>query len=743
MLDFPRKFRNIYGYNDQMRSSSVDKTIDLMMDDAGVPLRKKGALGPRRLYVDNRSIKKRDDGANWNRLTLTRTHQNFTLRNTIEQINSKGSSVIWCSQGAFGNQTIMTNDPPNGAPLNANFNGMLMSIDVYEYSTETLATPDAVNKIIVNNTVDVSIGEFIRIQTYKRVIANVEENTPSSGLKTITVTEALPALVGPNEKVNYHRNDPYDPDSYHELADAMAMVARIYGYTPVEGGLQPFIDEGLLAANTDQTGGPLNNGTGLGLLTCIEIENEATLPTQFNPTGQPTSSGGEISFDEKSFAACVKKCYDAIRAVDKVVNVMIGGWWGLGNRTFYENFVNGWIEITGEEPPPDLIMSWHGYWRKADETGGITPEVPTEELLYYVPPGWGPRGLFSTIDGWDRKKYLWIQGEYNWNSSSNSNLTAPIMDGLTGTDDEKRQKSQGILSARMTLILLCGRYCKSAINYWLVDDSWSDNGVGQYSNTGLIRNQYNPNSFGVKECMPYHEELMEKMGDCKVPFHLVKGTPGHTIVLGVEEDTNIIRKAEWTANSAVSYSVLSIAYTPSIWKDIFHDLALNGAHASAIATSNQWPAMRGKKVITSGCTYSDGKVVTSTYNSIQLNLSDVENWAEIFIFFESGNNIDILSENVSTQFLSIDNSGNIIGPDGEDTGLNKVSGLNGINLIFRGAESQITLNNGTSVNLDLSEISLSNILYIGGGATISSIFVMGKILYTEDERSKIWEEFEF
>src|SRR5690606_27965416 len=136
-------------------------------------------------------------------------------------------------------------------------------------------------------------SEIIRVGEVKRVITNVQADTPVSGQKTITVDVDFDSTILTGTPVNYTRNDPYDPDSYHEIADALAMVARIYGHTPDAGGLQPFIDSGVLATNTDQTGGPLDNGTGLGTVAVIEIQNEATLPAFFGPIGDPDDSGGE------------------------------------------------------------------------------------------------------------------------------------------------------------------------------------------------------------------------------------------------------------------------------------------------------------------------------------------------------------------------------------------------------------------------------------------------------------------
>src|SRR5690606_13177702 len=119
--------------------------------------------------------------------TLTKTHQNFELKTIIQDIHDRGVPVIWCSQGAFDHQTIVTNDPPDGGAMGA-FSGMIMPIDVYENVTHTVADASAINQFVVPSAVSVSIGEFIRVDEVKKVISAVDDNTPTTGQKTITVS---------------------------------------------------------------------------------------------------------------------------------------------------------------------------------------------------------------------------------------------------------------------------------------------------------------------------------------------------------------------------------------------------------------------------------------------------------------------------------------------------------------------------------------------------------------------------
>lgn len=74
-----------------------------------------------------------------------------------------------------------------------------------------------------------------------------------------------------------------------------------------------------------------------------------------------------------------------------------------------------------------------------------------------------------------------------------------------------------------------------------------------------------------------------------------------------------------------------------------------------------------------------------------------------------------------------------------DGDIGEITGLNPGDEIFIRAFER----NGTIVEVDASALPLTNPFYVGGGASVETLLVKSKLIYSESEKESIWAEFGF
>lgn len=344
-------------------------------------------------------------------------------------------------------------------------------------------------------------------------------------------------------------DDPYDAATYSKTVEYVKNVALIYGRTPYAGGLdtdEVYTYSG--GTGTYLTGGSLNNGTGLGGVDVIEIQNECFIGSYFFEWGDPGDRAGEVVMDYRSYAILFKACYDAIKAADPTMRVKVGGFWDDGQLTDYNGIQDAYFTEFGTYLPSDVILGFHNY--PYDDAGGVIPETTASECHSWYQ---GERGLLATNKVWDNLGYDWQICEFGWDESINSDRSTPQITGFT------REESLAILDVRMMLLGLTAQNCTGMIHYRLVDQSTSPSTSSlRFASMGWYYKNYSyldPDTPALKKPNAvFIEELVEEMGECELPLQLVKGgTDGDSYRVVGRKGSQIVI-AEWTKDSEVTYT---------------------------------------------------------------------------------------------------------------------------------------------------------------------------------------------
>lgn len=350
-------------------------------------------------------------------------------------------------------------------------------------------------------------------------------------------------------------DDPYDAASYQQSVNYVKNVAMIYGRTTHVGGLTASeLHEWDGTKGTKMTGGPLNNGTGLGGVQYIELLNECWIVVGFPiPYGTTGDRGGILAWDYRAYSVFLKASYDAIKAADPTMKVIVGGFWDDGKLTDYNGILAAYQTEHGVAVPSDIIFAYHNYpYDVTDVSDPRTGAIPEETA---PPADWynGVRGLLSNNRVYDAKGYDWMNGEFSWDSSAASPRPYVPITGYTAVE------SMGILDVRMMMLLACGKRCVGMVKYNMVNQSTNPDAPLQFGNMGFFLRDYDFNFPLIlatrKANAAIMDTLMEEMGDCTMPLQLISF--GNTVRVAGMDGTNL-HIASWTRDSAPTYQTYNL-----------------------------------------------------------------------------------------------------------------------------------------------------------------------------------------
>lgn len=353
-------------------------------------------------------------------------------------------------------------------------------------------------------------------------------------------------------------DDPYLPASYHKLARLCFNIARVYGNNPA-GGLST--TEVATTSDVppwypaDLTGGPEGNGTGLNLVKYMEIQNEWNLSELFG------IEGGSVKFDFKSYAICFKACYDAIKLGDPNMRVILGAIYNDGNIQTQKKLMEQLQLVFDGTIPKDIILNWHIY--ACDPLGGNSPvtsktmeniKIPANYLDTSVP------GIYlDLINKWDLFGHDWMVSEFSWDTSQFTDRSVPILSGITGSPQQRAEKSMGILDVRASLLSMSGKRCIGVLKYILADQQSDPNRPFRFETMGIYNNNNGHYLTGApgtpKECLPYYNEFMTQMGDCILPLQLIHFSDNEYKVVGQKASGQKVM-ASWGDNGEIIYQII-------------------------------------------------------------------------------------------------------------------------------------------------------------------------------------------
>lgn len=372
---------------------------------------------------------------------------------------------------------------------------------------------------------------------------------PPSGVPMYTAKDNAGGLMPINVE-----DDPYNPASYSETVKYVKNVALIYGRTPHAEGLDSAEHKVFWGGRgTLFTGGPLNNGTGLGGVDIIELQNEAFLTKSYAPYGKPGDLGGIVVWDYRSYAIFFKACYDAIKKADPTMKVKVGGFWDDGRLKDYHGIQAAYFKEYGTHLPKDVILGFHNYPYKG--SSGVIPESNAKECDSWYN---GKRGLLDNNKAWDALGYDWQLGEFGWDESINSDRSVVQISGYT------REQSVGILDTRMMLLTLTAKRCKAVIHYRLVNQSKiPETSKLRFASMGYYNLDYewtNPSVLATRRASAdFIDEFMKNMGDCEIPLKLIHdGSDGKSYKVSGKRGNQLVI-ATWTKDSAVTYQTQTLA----------------------------------------------------------------------------------------------------------------------------------------------------------------------------------------
>ncbi|MCE7863082.1 MAG: hypothetical protein DYG99_06010 [Bacteroidetes bacterium CHB5] len=274
-------------------------------------------------------------------------------------------------------------------------------------------------------------------------------------------------------------------------------------------------------------GGETFTESGLGLVDYIEVLNE----------WDNTWSGSSVTFTPDSYAVCLKVCYDAIKAADPTMGILMGG---LSRMDIHliQQVIKAW-EIRYGQFPDDIIINYHRYLHN-----GLSGGKRTKGTL----PESRPFGILDQIHDMDTLGRDWVITEFGWDSDSTSLQRTPILFESDGKTKMSAEKSKGTLLVRSALLYATTDRCKMAVFYHIRNENNEGKGY-LYASSGIFSRSgpsYNPT-----EAFWPVKEFLDKVGDCKLPATLVSAVSPYQVKF-VKGSKKVI--ATWTDHGPVTYT---------------------------------------------------------------------------------------------------------------------------------------------------------------------------------------------
>jgi hypothetical protein len=266
--------------------------------------------------------------------------------------------------------------------------------------------------------------------------------------------------------------------------------------------------------------------SGLGLVDYIEVLNE----------WDNFWSGSSVKFDASSYAVCLKVCYDAIKAADSTMGIMMGGISKM-DVTLIQQVMSEW-EVRYGKFPNDIILNYHRYIHD-----GLSGRKRTQGVI----PETSPFGAFNQIQEMSTLNRDWVVTEFGWDADSSSLQATPILKEADGTTDMSAEKSKGMLLVRSALIYATSSRCKMAIFYHIRNENNEGKGY-LYASSGIFSRvgaDYKPT-----EAYNPVKEFLDKVGDYDLPATLLRNTSPYKVEFKKGEKKII---ATWTDSGPVAY----------------------------------------------------------------------------------------------------------------------------------------------------------------------------------------------
>lgn len=330
--------------------------------------------------------------------------------------------------------------------------------------------------------------------------------------------QTMDGSIGARMPINIDA-DPYDSASYYTVARLCYNIAARWG-----SNTSASINDAELAANS------LPSVAGLGILDYLEVLNE----------WDNDWHGSSVSFDAESYAVCLKTCYDAIKAADPNMKVLIGALY-QPNITLYQDVKTEWVNRYGAWPS-DLYFNYHRYINNGlgggSRTGGDIPEYPAFPSY----------SVFGQVRDMDALNEPWFITEYGWDSSQDSIQSTPILKEIDGITDMSAEKSKGTLLVRAALGYALGKNCKMCVFFHVRNETnggegWLYATSGVYYRTGGIYYELD----GVDVI----DEFLSNVGECELPAILISSKSPYKVAFKNGSGKVF---CTWTDNGPVQYS---------------------------------------------------------------------------------------------------------------------------------------------------------------------------------------------
>ena len=330
--------------------------------------------------------------------------------------------------------------------------------------------------------------------------------------------------------------DRTNPASYKDFAEFWGQFVMRYGSV-----VHPIIKLKVDQTPRWQNDIPNQAKTGLDLIKYVEVWNE---PDKWWKRGGAEDG---IYMKPQEYAAMLSACYDAIKAADPSVKVVMSGITGFDLA--YLKSMDDWFRSKGMPFKADIVNVHHysnrgnalGQWPPTwYEAGAVCPEMDKDFI-----------GIVPIVD-WAKSKGkpVWVT-EFGSDTRPPSWMFAPPVAGFSSEDLQAQWLVRGYLE-----------YIRLGVDNMFMFNAINEPGAtngGLYLNSGLMYGANEPNPYGPKKSYTAVTGLIASLNDCT--YHGDISTAG-TRAMMFRHKSGQIKVVYWSPTMSGTTSLFNFGNCP-------------------------------------------------------------------------------------------------------------------------------------------------------------------------------------